>query len=193
MRFFKRRQSSDGLATRGYEIAVILVSDYCGDETGHLMGPPEDWSFSVVSYSFFFGLALARNDRLFAEGLHRGMSTTAVSSGFALTALEQVAKTHHESLDLRWHHAVQTLCTLVFPSSPETFGPTADERLVKQRMGIVGLTPGVRLGLERELLARHFEEAADYERERCPLPELFDRINYMKRTVSKVLGDLAPG
>ena len=67
--------------------------------------------------------------------------------------------------------------------SPETTGPNADAKLVRERMPIAGLTPAIRLGLNDPEFAKQLFEGGIDEREKCDDKELAGRIEWMKEYV----------
>jgi hypothetical protein len=161
---------------------LILIAAYCVEENGKLPGPPAFWQRNVLSYSFFFGLGITIFDREFAKNLLYGL--TEGWSRCALLWLNEVWKSDHEDNTRLWAHAVNVLSAQIAATSPETVGPNANEKLVKQRAIIAGFTPAIRLGLNNPELAQELFEGAVDEREDCDDENLIGRINWIRSYIA---------
>ncbi len=178
------RSSNPGRSAQWrYSATATLLAEYCCDKSGRLAGSPEQWAFRVVSYSFFFGLRLPDVDPAFARILRDGIGPARLPAELAIKGLTELARTLHGSPQDLWMHGVDTLCRLAALTSPETFGPHASERLVKERMGYVGLTPGLLLALEEPPLGRSFAAAAVVENNGCPPKVYTERVTFIKNFI----------
>jgi hypothetical protein len=151
-----------------------------------LKGPPESWQRTLLSYSFYLGLGAVLLDRPLAFEHCQGAplsSDTAhlVFSGF--TAIEETTYTDPGSL---WSHAVNYLYNFMSLTSPETIGPSADMKLVKERAPIAGFTPALRLGLENTKFGQALFADAIEEERNCDNEELVARLKWMKDFTDEV-------
>ena len=161
---------------------LALIAQYVCEEDGTFAGPPELWLRNIISYSFFFGLAVTLHDREFARYILYGLSEG--WSRRALYWLEQVKRTDHDKNTHLWGHAINFLTILTREMSPRESAPDVDPKLLNEVGRLVGFIPALRVGLNDPEFAEVLFDGAVEERERCDEEKLNDRIWLMNRIIS---------
>jgi hypothetical protein len=160
---------------------LILIPFYHANEDGTLPNSPEYWQRNLLSYSFYLGLGITIFKRDIAFYLLHG--ATEGCSREALFWLNEVKKSGCQDKVQQWHYAINVLSVFTEGYSPETTGPNADAKLVRERIPIAGLTPAIRLGINDPEFAKQLFEGGIDEREKCNDEELAGRIEWMKEYV----------
>ena len=86
----------------------------------------------------------------------------------------------------QWHYAINVLSVFTEGYSPETTGPNADAKLVRERMPIAGLTPAIRLGLNDPEFAKQLFEGGIDEKQHCATQRKVKMFRWMT-TMVKIL------
>ena len=160
---------------------LILIPFYYANEDGTFPGPPEYWQRNLLSYSFYLGIGMTIFKRDLAFNLL--YRSTEGCSREVLFWLNEVKNSGCPDKVQQWHYAINVLSVFTGEYSPETTGPNADAKLVRERMPIAGLTPAIRLGLNDPEFAKQLFEGGIDEREKCDDKELAGRIEWMKEYV----------
>ena len=160
---------------------LILIPFYHVNEDGTFPSSPEYWQRNLLSFSFYLGLGITIFKRDLAFYLLYG--TTEGCSREALFWLNEVKNSSCQDKVQQWHYAINVLSVFTEGYSPETTGPNADAKLVRERIPIAGLAPAIRLGLNDPEFAKQLFEGGIDEREKCDDKELTGRIEWMKEYV----------
>ena len=160
---------------------LILIPFYYANEDGTFPGLPEYWQRNLLSYSFYLGLGITIFKRDLGFNLLYG--STEGCSREVLFWLNEAKNSGCQDKVQQWHYAINVLSVFTEGYSPETTGPNADAKLVRERMPIAGLTPAIRLGLNDPEFAKQLFEGGIDEREKCDDEELAGRIEWMKEYV----------